>query len=537
MLRSISMNTRYVNSKIGQVGDDIINVFTAVDCEKIYDKLELREKTNSKFSKPSVFGNVLCVILGGWRLVSQDREKIKVNIKEWLGECTDADAEVFVNKQSKGAQYIAYNGITVAEVLDVNCINILTDLIKLKEICTPATYMKLINHIVYTYLGAFHNIPIERRIEEKKERAKDGMYNVIMHILRKNTSVIQTEYEIVDSKVKDAENKLIALIKERKELALKLDMSKRINTEAGEKVRHEIENIQQLVQVLKIEVDDSNKIIKIFTKDIYVRNANKRYYIGMFRIDIHLTGSYTVKFHNLNNCRRSYWGDGCNHPHIDQHGQPCWGNAGSPVRTLLAEGEFLGAVTMMLGYLESVNTSDPAGKNITRWDTVDEDGNVIIKGYDPSNPPEEAITITCSHCGQSKTMTEFAIRSNRHNICNECKDKVEQCADCGNYFDKEEVKYDEETDSYYCDYCYEDLLEERESVQEEEEIQEENIEVEIEPEYEREFEYNEEDGDGRCPFCNDPVNDENLMTCEVCGEQGCSSCITFNGMYKCPNCR
>lgn len=572
----ISMNTKYIHGKINPIARDLAQVFSNVDCGNLYRKLEIREKTETKFTKPSIQSDVLCIVLGGWRLISQEREKSIINIKEWLGNATDDSLSVFVNKPSKGSQVIAYNGMVVAEVLDTNCINILTDLIKIKDSCDLKTYNKLINHIIYTYLGAFHDIDVERKLSEKKENSASSMHNLIMHIRKKNVESIKQEYEEARAEVQMREDDLIQAVKKRKEVAERLDLMSRVTDEDSERVRTEITRIMQLNHVIDLNVIDSEKKINVMTDDIYVRSANKRYYIGMFRIEINLSNN-RVRFFNLNNCRRSYWGTGCNHPHVDPNGAPCWGNAGSPIRTLLAEGEFLAAVTMMLGYLESVNTSDPAGKNITRWDTVDEEGRVIIKGYDPSNPPEIAMTLTCSCCGKTRPMSEFEVRGHRgQNICVDCKALVVECADCGDYIDLEGANFDDETNRHYCDYCYEDLLDERRDMAQQETQQEETVEeqpantVEISqagvtingelavpaehvhtPEFRdatdalaeaaearvEAVETAETGGDDECQFCHTPVNDDMWMTCEVCGTQGCSTCISFDGIYKCPNCR
>ena len=580
----ISMNTKYIHGKITPIAADISQAFSNVECGNLYSRLDIREKTGAKFTKPNPTGQILSVVLGGWRLISQDREKTMVNLKEWLGDSAEDSLEVFVNKPSKGSQVIAYNGIVVAEVLDINCVNILTDLIKIKESCGVQTYIKLVNHIFYTYIGAFHDIDIERRIREKKENSASSMHNLIMHIRRKNVDEVKSKYNEVVRDIKSLEDDLIDAIKQRKELALKLDMLSKVDDEEGQRVKEEITRIMQLNHVIDINVVDSEKKINVMTDDIYVRNANKRYYIGMFRIEINLEHN-RVRFFNLNNRRRSFWGKDCNHPHVSDTGAPCWGNAGDPIRKLLAEGEFLAAVSMMIGYLESVNTADPAGKNITRWDTVDEEGRVIIKGYDPSNPPEEATMLVCSHCGESKPMTDFSVRGYRgsQNICSECKDEVVICQGCGDYVSKAGAILDIDTNKYYCDYCHEDLIEEREMANNTEEVEQEQLVMETQEEsahedrveitgegvtingevvvgaqpevveetevqmevvdaqfrMPEETEENNENnvGDDNCPFCNTPVNDDMWMTCEMCGTQGCSTCISFDGVYKCPNCR
>jgi ribosomal protein S27AE len=87
------------------------------------------------------------------------------------------------------------------------------------------------------------------------------------------------------------------------------------------------------------------------------------------------------------------------------------------------------ALTLVgIDFLESTNTSDPAGKNIVNWDKVDEEGNIV----------EPEPDWTCNHCGEGQSehddgYTVFTSYTGERNgtgefgeeryVCGHCRDE------------------------------------------------------------------------------------------------------------------
>lgn len=59
-------------------------------------------------------------------------------------------------------------------------------------------------------------------------------------------------------------------------------------------------------------------------------------------------------------------------PHVNASGYPCLGNYQDVFAELLQERQFAAAVQMAIAFLESVNVSDPWGRNINRFPIASE---------------------------------------------------------------------------------------------------------------------------------------------------------------------
>lgn len=66
----------------------------------------------------------------------------------------------------------------------------------------------------------------------------------------------------------------------------------------------------------------------------------------------------------------------------------------------------------------------------------------------------------------------YVIETEEGRVCEEDDGCYHVCAECGEYHNEELCTYDEETGNWYCDVCYEDLLAEREEIEEVEDEEE-----------------------------------------------------------------
>ena len=75
----------------------------------------------------------------------------------------------------------------------------------------------------------------------------------------------------------------------------------------------------------------------------------------------------------------------------------------------------------------------------------------------------EKVAVQCDRCGEWICNDDAFETEDGKYYCNDCfVDVAFECCECGSLHEKSKGHYDEETDDWYCDECYEQLLEERE---------------------------------------------------------------------------
>lgn len=156
------------------------------------------------------------------------------------------------------------------------------------------------------------------------------------------------------------------------------------------------------------EVKNDGSIVHILTKDLFITHFDKqrynelidkkhwvssdlkydnrkkmesdkeyKFYLGKFDIEINLN-DMNVKFLNLNNKRKSYWGKNCNAPHVDNDGIACLGDLSELMGYAISNNDLYLLIDLCIQYLQSVNLSDTAGKYVISWDLYIEDGDSLI---------------------------------------------------------------------------------------------------------------------------------------------------------------
>lgn len=171
-------------------------------------------------------------------------------------------------------------------------------------------------------------------------------------------------------------------------------------------VRQEIVNIISHKKVVNMEVISG--YLHIYTVPLYLfEPKNKeRFYLGKMVIKIKTT-SCDIRFDNLDNRRRCYWSGGASpHPHVSSEGVPCLGNIDAQVADCFVKKQYYMLFLILLGYLETCNIDDCAGRRVDSWDKVDKEGKKLSDG---SSEPEEGDEdwddddddhVECDACGE-----------------------------------------------------------------------------------------------------------------------------------------
>jgi hypothetical protein len=149
----------------------------------------------------------------------------------------------------------------------------------------------------------------------------------------------------------------------------------------GERLLKDLDNIVANPKVKELFIRDGK--FSIETNPIYAYHdvTGDRYYIGNMRIELNPEHT-SVKFFG-DNPRKSYWTTHDPHPHVSGNtNEACLGNISGTIAELCSQMEIYALSMVCIDFLESVNTSDTAGKNIVNWDRVDDEGNVIEHSHD-----------------------------------------------------------------------------------------------------------------------------------------------------------
>ena len=210
--------------------------------------------------------------------------------------------------------------------------------------------------------------------------------------------------------------------------------------------------------------------LQVDTDKMYVNSMGYKFYMGEYRITVDLEDS-TVRFENLTeeNRRKSYWGAHCMHPHVSESGNPCLGNISSALITYIKDLKINAIVCLLISYLENVNPGDIAGQNLTNWDIVDDNGDVI-------DFPVELTS--CADCGKRVTENN--------------KDRFHVCADCGRNYCESHIeetsiyKDGKEDTVYLCTGCIHNYV--------------------------------------TCSICSHTVHRSQIVHCDECGMDVCTDC-------------
>jgi hypothetical protein len=136
-----------------------------------------------------------------------------------------------------------------------------------------------------------------------------------------------------------------------------------------EKEKLETENLKASFEVLfrdrlqDIWFDGAN--LFAMTKPVYIPYKEKIYNIGEFEILISLNGTF-----RLTNRTRKI--ESCDHPHVRQ-GMPCLGNTAEALPKMVFQGDYLGALMVLIDYLHSYNPGgEYGGAALINWPIVKE---------------------------------------------------------------------------------------------------------------------------------------------------------------------
>lgn len=211
--------------------------------------------------------------------------------------------------------------------------------------------------------------------------------------------------------------------------------------------------------------------MRIRTRDLFITTTDtgrlRKFLVGCWEVTARPDGSYAFKSKNKEELgfRSSIWGSNTVHPHINGNsGRGCLGNAATPLQLYLKTGAVKATVLFVLGYLESVNIEDSAGRWLGAVKEVmldkdgapmhEPDGNYLFVNENEftrngtktiANSARNLIDTkygeyitsefnNCYVCGKSKNrdrLVKAITPDGTVKVCEDCKDKFKTCDICG----------------------------------------------------------------------------------------------------------
>lgn len=238
--------------------------------------------------------------------------------------------------------------------------------------------------------------------------------------------------------------------------------------------------------------------IRVYTNDLFITTNDtgrlRKWYIGKWRIDVNTSTSSTTSFIKFNSLQKeelgwysTVWGSYTVHPHIKANGYACLGNAVAGLSQYTQQGEPMALLNMAIGYLESVNIEDSAGRQFGKCHeveldeagqpVVDENGAYVFQSMNEftktrllqDSYAEDMLctgdvdmeygeyilsrSFNCAICGKRHNELHLVTRSTSPTqaqlICEECAKTMKTCDICG------DICNDKHTynDVIYCNVC------------------------------------------------------------------------------------
>lgn len=156
----------------------------------------------------------------------------------------------------------------------------------------------------------------------------------------------------------------------------------------------DLDIIAQHEKVVDIIIDQEYIIIKTIPLKIYADNGGI-YQAGAFNISINMFTSQ-IKF-SSDVGHAGFWTDHDPHPHVNaRDGYGCLGNIDSTVAELCSQMQLYPLFLILIDYLETANTEDPAGKYVKHYPLIDGSN---LDDYKEEEAEEETESSSCDYCG------------------------------------------------------------------------------------------------------------------------------------------
>ena len=362
--------------------------------------------------------------------------------------------------------------------------------------------------------------------ENKKENEiiVDDIYRVLDNTETRKAD-IKERITYNEKEVKRAWNEIASRKNALIDLKRDLEILQSIDVgETKKKVKMHIDNILSLPQVKKLDTYGSELHIYTNQIDFYDTQGNK-FKGNHYKIEMNVrTGALRFETpYAESNLHLSYWNEEREispHPHIGEPGEYCLGNAGDLLCEYISEQDLFNSVLVVIAFLEQCNEEDYAGKWVSEWTCIDEEGNEIDNPYDRMGNAccicdermSEDNTYYCYECGETMCWSCSNSLGDGEYLCDSCRDEsYTRCDVCDNLYKNEEVNECVSCGEYVCENC--------EVCAGDEVCCSESC---------------REDMFTFCEGCDEYINNGDMKECLHCGKELCKDCMEQrNGDWFC----
>lgn len=246
-----------------------------------------------------------------------------------------------------------------------------------------------------------------------------------------------------------------------------------------EKCKSEINNIVHHKKVKNIDFDGNTLIITVSNIIMFEPISERYYKLGDAIIYLPIKVGNNLYFEKTkdNKGRQGWWCKSQLHPHIDENGEACLGNASAMLAQYATQKQYYAMFITALNFLQSVNVEDEAGYAVSFWDECDKDGIIIKEGHAPVEGEygEDIFHVDrydahicpicerdiydddryyCEDCGREVCENCVTyVESVERYVCDDCLDELYvMCESCNEWISKENAHY--VNDEWLCDDCY-----------------------------------------------------------------------------------
>lgn len=227
------------------------------------------------------------------------------------------------------------------------------------------------------YVNNFYSLSekeFKEKVKKDKEvfilKQKETFANFCLLGIKGAIRRTQTKLQDLNRDRNEFSKQLLRKVKEIIESEFKISSLEEKPKKQKEKYIHQFDEIIKLVQVKKI-VTENNRI-KIILERLYLTNpeTKKLHDLGDIVIiikpdEVDVNSAIRFKNTSLNIANRAA-------PHIYPEGWACFGSAEVAVHEALGKQDYTNLILVLISFLESLNMSDPFGKDIIKWPLVKE---------------------------------------------------------------------------------------------------------------------------------------------------------------------
>jgi len=195
---------------------------------------------------------------------------------------------------------------------------------------------------------------------------------------------LERDLRTVNQEVDSSKEHYTSILRKRDNIMVEIPRAREMSAEQREHFAKDYERLCEFADVNDIQVFGDR--VEIKTDHLYCTNPDTeiKHWMGRFKITIDARGrGGGVRWNNLDFTVVGYENN-CQAPHVFNEGKACLGSLDSVIPEYLAKWDFATLTTLAIGFIQSVNPSDPAGKYIVRWPIADDyRQKAIERGYDP----------------------------------------------------------------------------------------------------------------------------------------------------------